>query len=135
VCAERLGGHGARQQGSTHIHPEASPPLLVDAAHGSGVGELVVRICGEVDLLTHRWLKTALDNLVLDDVTSVRVLLSDLAFCDARGMRMLIEFVRSGRRSGRRVEIECASPLVQTMLTIQDPSLIPQSRLVGGLAS
>ena len=112
-----------------HDHPEASQPLLVDVARGNE-GELVVRLCGEVDLLTHRWLRTALDSLELDDVDSVRLELDHLRFCDAHGVRMLNAFVCSGRISGRSVAVEQPSPMVRRVLDIFDTSLLaPQAGL------
>lgn len=107
-----------------HDRPIDPPPLLVDCARTSCVGELVVRVSGEVDLLTHRCLQAGLAQLPLSGITSVRLGLGDLSFCDSRGMRMLITFVRSGRLAGRSVEIEDASPMFSKLLNIFDPALL-----------
>jgi anti-anti-sigma factor len=98
--------------------------LLVEAVHGPAPGDLVVRVCGEVDLLTHRRLRSALDDIALDDVTSIRLELGDLRFCDAHGARMLNSFVHSGRVRGRRVAVEGPSPMLRKLLDLFDVRLL-----------
>ena len=61
---------------------------------------------GELDLLTHGSMRNALDGLCLDGVDTVRLQLADLTFCDSRGLRQLLTFVRDGDGADRRMVIE-----------------------------
>ena len=54
----------------------------------------------------------------LDDVRVVHLQLRDLAFCDSRGLRQLVAFVKAGRLAGRTVQIEEPSPLVGKLLPL-----------------
>ena len=82
--------------------------------------ELVVRVSGELDLLTHGTLKNALDSLP-DEAGVIRIQLGQLAFCDSRGLRMLLSFVQTGRQSGHAVVIEEPSPLVHKLMSLLAP--------------
>ncbi len=92
------------------------PPLRVQIATNER-NELVVCVCGEIDLLTHGTLRSALDSLPTDRADVVRIQLGQLAFCDSRGLRMLLTFVKAGRQAGRAVVIEEPSPIVHKLMT------------------
>jgi anti-anti-sigma factor len=93
---------------------------LVEAAT-TGRNELVVRVSGELDLLTHGILRAALASVSAHSAHVVRVQLGQLAFCDSRGLRMLLSFVRSGREAGHAVVIEEPSPIVHKLLSLFAP--------------
>jgi anti-anti-sigma factor len=115
--------------------PDALPPPLTVEVATSHRKELVVRVSGELDLLTHGTLRSALDSLQDDPATVVRVQLGQLAFCDSRGLRMLLTFVRAGRQEGRAVVIEEPSPIVRRLMTLFAPwALEPVAVSPGGLA-
>ena len=78
-------------------------------------------MCGELDLLTHGSMRHALDGLCLDGVETVRLQLADLSFCDSRGLRQLLTFVRDGERAARRMVVENPSPLVHRLLSLFAP--------------
>ena len=115
--------------------PDFLPPPLVVESSVSGGHELVVRVSGELDLLTHGTLRTGLDSLVLDDVHAIRIHLGDLTFCDSRGLRQLLTFVRAGRLAGRDVQIEESSPLVGKLLRLWAAWALDPAETPGGIAS
>jgi len=95
--------------------PTVYPPLRVEAA-ATERNELVIRVSGELDLLTHGTLRSALDSLPTDGAGVVRVQLGQLRFCDSRGLCMLMNFVKAARREGHDVVIEGASPIVRKLM-------------------
>jgi anti-anti-sigma factor len=95
-------------------------PLHVETIT-SQQNELVVRLCGELDLLTHGTLKSALESLPTDRADVVRLQLGQLAFCDSRGLRMLLSFVKVCRQEGHAVVIEEPSPIVRRLMTLFAP--------------
>jgi anti-anti-sigma factor len=95
--------------------PALRPPLQVEAV-ATERNELIVRVSGELDLLTHGTLRSALDSLPTDGATLVRIQLGQLRFCDSRGLCMLMTFVKAARREGHAVVIEGASPIVRKLM-------------------
>lgn len=96
------------------------PPLRVESATTER-NELVVRVSGELDLLTHGTLRSALDSLPAERADVVRIQLGGLEFCDSRGLRMLVSFVQAGRQTGHAVVIEEPSPIVRKLMTLFAP--------------
>ena len=103
-----------------YTHAVVPPPLVVETTPRAG-HELVVKVCGELDLLTHGSMRNALDGLCLDGVDTVRLQLADLTFCDSRGLRQLLTFVRDGDGADRHMVIEDPSPLVHRLLSLFAP--------------
>ena len=108
--------------------PDSLPPPLVVESTESGAHELVVRVCGELDLLTHGVLRKGLDALPLDGIEVVRLHLAELVFCDSHGLRQLLTFVRTGRMAGQDVRIEEPSPILLKLMSLFAPwALLPQA--------
>lgn len=109
-------------------HSILDPPLLVTVT-SHRPDELVVRICGELDLLTHGTLHHGLDGLSLEGVRTVRVELAELTFCDSRGLRQVLRFVRDGDDAGRTMIIDEPSTVVQRLLSLFAPWALGHMRL------
>lgn len=93
----------------------------------SDVGdEIHIRVRGELDLATHGDLKAELSDLELDGAAQVTLHLSGLTFCDARGGRLLLMFLRRASHRGMLVSVDDATPAVRRVLLLvaPDPALI-----------
>lgn len=62
-----------------------------------------VALSGELDISNHDQLAQALAGLSLAGTSHVHLQLSDLSFCDVRGMRQLLAFIRRVEMRGRQV--------------------------------
>ena len=97
--------------------------------------EVLVRIRGELDLATHGDLKAGLSDIELDGADVVRLQLSRLTFCDARGGRLLVMFLRRASHRGLLVGVEDPTPAVCRILLLvaPDPTLIIRPTAVTGV--
>lgn len=105
-----------------------TPPLVIETTPLEGQ-ELVVRISGELDLLTHGALARALDAAPVERVGTVRLQLSQLTFCDSCGLRQLLTFVRDGQAAGRQVTIDQPSPLMHRLFSLFAPWALEHVRI------
>lgn len=97
--------------------PPAPPDLL--RLRVSGSPQLpVLHLSGELDLATAVALRARLAALTCDPGSPDRLVvdLSDLAFCDASGLRALFDAHRRLARSGGEVCLRGCSPLVRQVL-------------------
>ncbi|MGZ4426534.1 MAG: STAS domain-containing protein [Nocardioidaceae bacterium] len=74
-----------------------------------------VQISGELDLATHELLDAALSGEAVQQAAVVELDLSELVFCDSRGLSRLLAFVREVRQSGRDVRVENAGFALRRM--------------------
>ena len=68
-----------------------------------------IAVSGELDLSNHDQLEQVLAGLSLAGTRHVHLQLSNLSFCDVRGMRHLLAFIRRAELRGRRVSAHGAS--------------------------
>lgn len=92
----------------------------------SPAGEvIVVRVAGEVDLLTISYLRDALADSVARDPCDVIVDLSAMTFCDVRGMAALVEAGATAAGRGIAYGVAAAPALVNRVW----PLLWPEGEL------
>ena len=68
-----------------------------------------IAVSGELDLSNHDQLAQVLAGLSLAGTKHVHLQLSNLSFCDVRGMRHLLAFIRRAELRGRQVSAHGAS--------------------------
>jgi anti-anti-sigma factor len=92
--------------------------------------EVHIRIGGELDLATHGDLKAGLSDIDLDGAAVVRLHLAGLTFCDSRGGRLLVLFLRQATHRGLLVSVEDPTPAVRRvlLLVVPDPMLLIRPR-------
>ena len=96
--------------------PPTCPDLPWLTVQPHAEGETVrVHIGGELDLATHEVLDAALSSEAVQQATTVHLELSELVFCDSRGLSRLLAFVREARASGRDVRIDNAGFALRRM--------------------
>jgi anti-anti-sigma factor len=79
---------------------------------------LVVRLTGELDASTADTLHALITDVDLNANQTALVNLSDLTFCDAAGLRELLQLHTRLRRTHRTVRFHGASPTVQRLMHI-----------------
>jgi anti-anti-sigma factor len=86
--------------------------------------EVHIWICGELDLATRDDLQAGLADIPLDAASVVRLNLSGLTFCDARGANLLLLYLQQA--SDRRLVATIDSPTraVRRILQLIDPDLL-----------
>ena len=65
-----------------------------------------VAVSGELDVSNHDHIRQALLGLSLVGTKLIRLQLANLRFCDVRGMRHLLTFIRQAEDAGHHVVIE-----------------------------
>lgn len=75
-------------------------------------------VSGELDLATDRDLRAALAAVELKPDGTVWLELGDLDFADAASTHQLVAFVRSTRRSGRRVGVDGAHGVTRRIIDL-----------------
>ena len=85
-------------------------PFEVAVLEGSG-GPLV-RVRGDLDMVSVAYLSDVLDGLASDGHVHLRLDLSDVTFVDSRGVAAIIAASRSWSRDGRSLEIVRGSPTI-----------------------
>jgi len=68
-----------------------------------------IAVAGELDLSNHNHFEQVLAGLSLAGTRHVHLQLSNLRFCDVRGMRHLLAFIRRAELRGRQVSAHGAS--------------------------
>ena len=79
---------------------------------------VTVRIGGEIDVSTVDNLGAALAAVELDAADSVHLDLERLAFCDSAAADLLLDFVRTATRAGRRTTVCAARPTIRRLLVL-----------------
>ena len=95
---------------------EKMNPLSV--AVTTNAGAVWIQIRGELDLATCDDLQTALKAVDFDGADGVHLMLDQLTFCDVAGARILLQFERKARLSGRKTTINGTDPMVRKILTM-----------------
>jgi anti-sigma B factor antagonist len=109
--------------------------LDVDVTHDGDT--LRMQVAGELDMATALRLLDALQTTAMSDGTGshatqgIVVDLTQLTFCDVRGLAALVQTHQTFRESGRTVSIRGASSQIRRMLTItgEQGILDPDSHL------
>jgi anti-anti-sigma factor len=104
----------------------AARRLYVDHALTTDSAEVRIWVRGELDIATHDDLCAGLSKIKrsdLDGAAAVRLDLSGLTFCDARGGNLLLRLVEQATRRDRAVSIEHPTPAVRRVLELINPSL------------
>ena len=83
--------------------------------------EVHVWVSGELDIATHGELQAGLSDIPLDGAAVVRLHLSGLTFCDARGGRLLLLYRQQARKRGLLASIDDPTPAVRRILNLIDP--------------
>ena len=83
--------------------------------------EVHVWISGELDIATHDDLQAGLADVLLDGATVVRLNLSGLTFCDARGACLLLAYLEQARYRGLLAWIDSPTRPVRRILELIDP--------------
>lgn len=102
----------------------AACAVYVDHALTSNSAEVRIWVRGELDIATHDDLCAGLSNIKgrdLDGAVAVRLDLSGLTFCDARGGNLLLHFVQQATRPDRVVSIEHPTPAARRVLEFINP--------------
>jgi anti-anti-sigma factor len=119
-------GKGPDRLSLTHS-PPASPDVqrIIDRTlqvkvvrHNAHLS--VCRVAGEIDLLTVSTLARVLDDLYEQAVPAVVVDLTDVTYCAAAGVRVLLDATKRARWSGQRLGVVIASLRVARVLTATD---------------
>ena len=92
------------------------PADLVTSTHTSD-GKAVVKVRGEVDLVTCDELRRALDS-ALQISTHAVVDLTDLSFIDSSGLSVLVDAHRKARDAGGVLVVRNPSPMLRRLLDI-----------------
>ena len=98
--------------------------LQVEYATRNRGDEVDIWICGELDLAAHGDLQAGLSEIPLDDASVVRLNLSRLSFCDARGANLLVLYLRRAGDLGLRASIDGPARAVRRILQLIDPDLL-----------
>jgi anti-sigma B factor antagonist len=85
---------------------------------------ICVRLIGELDLSTVQQLRDCLGHHDLNDRLPVLVDVSELTFCDARGLTELLGLYQRLRRSGRTVAFLGASSALRRLMRITGADLV-----------
>jgi anti-anti-sigma factor len=93
------------------IHPAAPLSIRISATTYA----VWIVVSGELDLSNHHQLGQALAGLSLAGTRHVHLQLSNLSFCDVRGMRQLLAFIRRAELRGRLVSAHGASRSVRRL--------------------
>ena len=94
--------------------------------------EVHVWISGELDLATHDDMQTGLAGIPLDDASMVRLNLSGLTFCDARGARLLLAYLQEARHRGLLASIDNPTRAARRILELIDPEAAEISSMRSG---
>jgi anti-anti-sigma factor len=103
------------------------PDIAIDAAvplhveHAVTEQEVHVWLYGELDIATHDDLQTALSGIDLDDAAAVTLHLPGLSFCDARGGRLLLRYLRQASDRGLLTSLADPTPAVRRVLDLLEP--------------
>jgi anti-anti-sigma factor len=100
------------------------PPLEVDWLSGpplDRLGELVVRLRGEIDLATWDLLSATLAEAVAVGAGTVVLDASGVAFCDVRGIQILTDAGRRLRAEGRALVLREPQPVLVRLVELVDP--------------
>jgi len=81
---------------------------------------VVLRVAGEVDMVTSPVLQRHLDSAIASRRATVVLDLSETTFLDARGVGVIVSARKSASRSGSRLVIRRPPPLVRRVLEIAD---------------
>ncbi len=104
----------------------AAVPLRVTHALIHGGAEVRIWVRAELDIATHADLCAGLSEIKagdLDGAVVVRLDLSELTFCDARGASLLLHFVQQAGHRDRAISIEYPTPAVRRLLELLAPEL------------
>ena len=100
--------------------------IRLDVEHTSrnrGV-EVCIWIGGELDIATHGQLQAGLAGVPLDAASAVRLNLSRLTFCDARGARLLLVYLQQASDRGLTASIDSPTRAARRILQLIDPDLL-----------
>jgi anti-sigma B factor antagonist len=78
----------------------------------------VVRLAGELDMATERKVAHVLDEVLATTPEVVRLDLSDIEFCDARGLAALLAARQRIQSTQRRLELTGVPPFVERLLAV-----------------
>src|SRR5262245_59483401 len=108
------------------VAPAAPVFLQVEHTITKPGDEVHVWVRGELDIATHGELQAGLSDVPLDGVAVVRLRLSGLTFCDARGARLLLLYRQQARKRGLLASIDDPAPPVLRILQLidQDSNLV-----------
>lgn len=81
---------------------------------------VVLRVAGEVDIVTSPVLQRHLDAAIASRRDTVVLDLAEITFLDARGVGVIVAARKSASRSGSRLIIRRPPPLVRRVLEIAD---------------
>jgi anti-anti-sigma factor len=109
---------------------ETTLSVSLDGTLGSEVGVATIReadtvwvdVCGEADIATSEELRGYLARVDLDGA-EVHLMLSQLAFCDLNGLRVLSAFVRDARVRAERLTVHELPPSLWRILRLVGPEL------------
>jgi anti-sigma B factor antagonist len=96
--------------------PSASPSLRT--AVQASAGELRMSLAGELDIATVPQLSDLVDAVGCDGHRWIVLDLTDLTFCDVRGLTALLGAHRSVTSAGGHLTIVGASPLIGRMFAL-----------------
>lgn len=90
--------------------------------------EVHIWIAGELDIATHDDLQAGLSDIPLDDASVVRLNLSGLTFCDARGACLLLAYLQQSSDRGLLARIDNPTRAVLRILELIDPEAVKSGR-------
>lgn len=107
--------------------PEGSAVEIAPDPHG-----LTARLVGEADVASEYAFRLALDSAVValidlrvdqEEDQSLVIDITDLTFCDVRGLTVLVDTVTAGRRAGATVTVVGANDGLRRLWRILVPKL------------